>query len=75
MRIFSIDPTTAKDLDDALSIEWDEAKHLYRVGVHIADVSYFLRPGTALDMEARRRATTVRAWCSFSANRAIKAVF
>lgn len=41
-RIFSIDPETAKDLDDALSIEVLSNKN-YRVGVHIADVSYFVK--------------------------------
>lgn len=41
-RIFSIDPETAKDLDDALSIEILSNKN-YRVGVHIADVSYFVK--------------------------------
>ncbi|KAJ1550441.1 hypothetical protein HK405_000588, partial [Cladochytrium tenue] len=51
-------PTTAKDLDDALSIVPLE-DGLVEVGVHIADVSYFVKPGTALDTEARRRATTV----------------
>ncbi|KAI8929283.1 hypothetical protein BC831DRAFT_444578 [Entophlyctis helioformis] len=57
-RIFSIDPETAKDLDDAVS-----CKRLpngdFEVGVHIADVSYFVHPGTALDAEALHRATTV----------------
>lgn len=40
-RIFTIDPITAKDLDDALSIE-RVAPTLYEIGVHIADVSYFV---------------------------------
>jgi ribonuclease R len=56
--IFTIDPIDAKDHDDALSIGrlegggWD-------VGVHIADVSYYVREGTALDAEALRRGTSV----------------
>eukprot|EP00160_Parvularia_atlantis_P017685 Unigene6193_Nuclearia_a/m.19052 Unigene6193_Nuclearia_a/g.19052 ORF Unigene6193_Nuclearia_a/g.19052 Unigene6193_Nuclearia_a/m.19052 type:complete len:1438 (-) Unigene6193_Nuclearia_a:54-4367(-) len=57
-RVFSIDPPTARDLDDALHIE-----HLpdgkWEVGVHIADVSYFVPEGSALDQQARMRATTV----------------
>ena len=57
-RIFSIDPETAKDLDDALSIE-PIAGGLYQVGVHIADVSYFVKPGTALDEAAQVRSTSV----------------
>jgi exoribonuclease R len=40
-RIFTIDPVTAKDLDDALSIEHIEDS-IYEIGVHIADVSYFV---------------------------------
>ena len=57
-RIFSIDPETAKDLDDALSIELLE-NGTYQVGVHIADVSYFVKPGTALDDAALVRSTSV----------------
>ncbi|KAJ3346084.1 hypothetical protein HDU91_007139 [Kappamyces sp. JEL0680] len=57
-RIFSIDPPTARDLDDAVSI-----KRLhdgtYELGVHIADVSYFVTPNTELDKEAYNRATSV----------------
>eukprot|EP00803_Ostreobium_quekettii_P005523 evm.model.scf_211.9 EVM.evm.TU.scf_211.9 scf_211:76185-84721(+) len=58
VRIFTIDPPTARDLDDALSIE-PQKGGLYRVGVHIADVSHFVKPNTALDREAKRRATSV----------------
>lgn len=57
-RVFSIDPPTARDLDDALSIE-RLGSGKYRVGVHIADVSHFVRAGTALDAEAGERSTSV----------------
>eukprot|EP00980_Cylindrotheca_fusiformis_P006975 scaffold1469_cov119-Cylindrotheca_fusiformis.AAC.19 len=57
-RIFTIDPTTAKDLDDALHIE-DLGNGQVEVGVHIADVSFFVDQDTHLDLEARRRCTTV----------------
>ncbi|KAF9247096.1 SSD1 protein [Melanogaster broomeanus] len=57
-RIFTIDPSTSKDLDDALSIKTNE-DGTYEVGVHIADVSYFVKPNTALDRDARKRATSV----------------
>jgi protein SSD1 len=57
-RVFTIDPATAKDLDDALSIKKKE-DGTYEVGVHIADVSHFVRPNTALDRDARKRATSV----------------
>ncbi|XP_073011074.1 DIS3-like exonuclease 2 [Typha latifolia] len=55
---FTIDPSSATDLDDALSVEIlsDET---FRIGVHIADVSYFVRPDTALDTEAQIRSTSV----------------
>ena len=51
---FTIDPADAKDFDDALSYE-DLENNKICVGVHIADVSYFVRPGTALDIEALKR--------------------
>ncbi|TPX69416.1 hypothetical protein SpCBS45565_g02427 [Spizellomyces sp. 'palustris'] len=57
-RIFSIDPQTARDLDDAVSVK-PLGDGTFEVGVHIADVTHFVRPGTALDKEARHRATTV----------------
>ena len=56
--IFTIDPLTARDLDDALSIEQLEDGN-FKVGVHIADVSYFVKDKTELDMEAQERATSV----------------
>ncbi|HEY1791869.1 MAG TPA: RNB domain-containing ribonuclease [Opitutaceae bacterium] len=52
--VFTIDPDDAKDFDDALSIEELPGGEV-RVGIHIADVSAYVRPGTALDREARRR--------------------
>ena len=56
--IFTIDPSTATDLDDALSVEklFDGN---YRVGVHIADVSYFVLPDGFLDSEAQSRSTSI----------------
>lgn len=57
-RIFSIDPTTARDLDDALSIT-PLPDGSYEIGVHIADVSYFIPPESALDKEAQHRATSI----------------
>ena len=57
-RIFTIDPTTAKDLDDALHITALPDGRV-EIGVHIADVSHFVQPGSAVDQEALRRSTTV----------------
>ena len=56
--IFTIDPATARDLDDALSCKKID-EDLYEVGVHIADVSYFIEQGNALDEVAKERATSV----------------
>ena len=55
--VCTIDPATARDLDDALSIR---RRHDggYHVGVHIADVSFFVQPGTALDEEAQARSNS-----------------
>ena len=55
---FTIDPPTASDLDDAISIE-TLSEGIVRIGVHIADVSYFVHPETALDAEAQIRSTSV----------------
>lgn len=55
---FTIDPKDAKDFDDALSVR-KIGKGLYEVGIHIADVSYYVAPDTALDKEAYKRATSV----------------
>jgi ribonuclease R len=52
--VFTIDPDDAKDFDDALSYEELSGGDV-RVGIHIADVSTYVRPGTALDREAQRR--------------------
>jgi len=57
-RIFTIDPASAKDLDDALSIKVND-DGTYDIGVHIADVSFFVKPNTALDRDAKKRATSV----------------
>jgi ribonuclease R len=55
---FTIDPKDAKDFDDALS--WQKLPNgNYEIGIHIADVSHYVKPGTALDREAARRATSV----------------
>lgn len=55
---FTIDPFDAKDFDDALSVRTLPNGN-YEVGVHIADVSHFVRPGTQIDAEARKRATSI----------------
>ncbi len=54
----TIDPTSARDFDDAISAEASDGDRV-RVWVHIADVSAFVRPGTALERETVRRATSV----------------
>ncbi len=54
---FTIDPEKARDFDDAVAIERTPEGN-YRLFVHIADVSYYVRPGTALDGEAYRRGFT-----------------
>lgn len=55
---FTIDPVDAKDFDDALSIEKLD-NGLWEIGVHIADVTHYLKTGTILDKEAVNRATSV----------------
>lgn len=59
--VFTIDPDDARDFDDALSIEQVEGQDrlLWRIGVHIADVSHYVEWGSALDLAARRRGTSV----------------
>lgn len=54
----TIDPETAKDFDDAISFV-DNKDGSYEIGVHIADVSYFVTPGSDLDTEAEKRGTSV----------------
>ncbi|MGB3183654.1 MAG: ribonuclease R [Cyclobacteriaceae bacterium] len=55
---FTVDPFDAKDFDDALSIEKLENGN-YEIGIHIADVTHYVRPDTVLDKEAYERATSV----------------
>jgi ribonuclease R len=55
---FTIDPADAKDFDDAISFR-KLKDDIYEIGVHIADVSHYVKPGTALDDEAYERATSV----------------
>ena len=55
---FTIDPADAKDFDDALSFRELPNGHV-EVGVHIADVSYYVKPGSAIDREAYERGTSV----------------
>ncbi|MFY0689000.1 MAG: ribonuclease R [Cyclobacteriaceae bacterium] len=55
---FTIDPVDAKDFDDALSIK-SIGKDKYEIGIHIADVSHYVKPGSVLDKEAIERATSV----------------
>lgn len=54
---FTIDPPRSRALDDALTIE-ELANGYFKVGVHIADVSYYVREGTKIDDEARKRGTS-----------------
>ncbi|XP_046403966.1 DIS3-like exonuclease 2 [Ischnura elegans] len=58
MCIFTIDPATAKDLDDALSVRKVDDHHL-EIGVHIADPSFFLEEDSELDVFVRNRATSI----------------
>ncbi len=58
MTIVTIDPVDARDFDDAISLEQWENGH-WHLGVHIADVSHFVQPGSELDKEAERRGTSV----------------
>jgi ribonuclease R len=56
--IVTIDPVDARDFDDAISLIRSENGH-WHLGVHIADVAHFVRPGSRLDREAYRRGTSV----------------
>ena len=53
----TIDPADARDFDDAISVERIQGGH--RIGVHIADVSHYVTPGSPLDQEARERSTSI----------------
>lgn len=57
MMIFTIDGADTKDIDDAVSLSKD--KDIWKLGVHIADVSYYVKPKSALDDEAFQRGTSV----------------
>ena len=57
--VFTIDPADAKDFDDALSLDYLEDERLWRLGVHIADVSHYVPWNSSVDLDARRRATSV----------------
>ena len=57
-RVFSVDPPNTKDVDDCISVV-ENPDGTFAVGVHIADVSHFVKANTALDREARKRATTI----------------
>ncbi|KAK3609924.1 hypothetical protein CHS0354_036694 [Potamilus streckersoni] len=56
VKVFTIDPPGSHDLDDALSIEYSD--DMFKVGVHIADVSVYVPKGSRIDTEAQRRTTT-----------------
>ena len=55
---FTIDPDNAKDFDDAISFKQIK-EDVFEIGIHIADVSHFLKENTLLDLEAQKRATSV----------------
>ena len=59
VNTFTIDPVTARELDDAVSLQKSQDGKTAELGVHIADVSYFVRPNSLADREARKRATSV----------------
>jgi ribonuclease R len=61
INVFTIDGADAKDFDDAISLEriGKGNQSLFRVGIHIADVSHYVKEGSHLDREAKERATSV----------------
>ena len=56
--VFTVDPPNARDLDDALSFEELPGGKSYVIGVHISDVSYFVRQASSIDCEARQRGSS-----------------
>ena len=58
MLTFTIDPEDAKDFDDAISLRKSK-NDLWEVGVHIADVSHYVKPNSLLDQEAYKRGNSV----------------
>jgi exoribonuclease R len=58
-RVFSVDPPGCQDIDDAMSVDLSTDGSKYYVGVHIADVTHFVKANSALDKEAAQRATTI----------------
>jgi ribonuclease R len=59
LPIVTIDGETARDFDDAVLVEFDDANGEWRLQVHIADVAHYVGPGTLLDLEARLRGNSV----------------
>lgn len=58
-EVFTIDPEDARDFDDAISVRELPDNSGWELAVHIADVSHYVKPGTALDKEARKRGNSV----------------
>ncbi len=58
-RVVTVDPVDARDFDDAVSLVRDDKSGHWLLGVHIADVGHFAPPGSELDVEARKRGTSV----------------
>jgi len=58
-EVFTIDPEDARDFDDAISVKEMEGGKGWELAVHIADVSHYVKPGSALDKEAHRRGNSV----------------
>ncbi|OII77340.1 RNB-like domain-containing protein [Cryptosporidium andersoni] len=58
-RVFTIDPSTARDLDDAIHIEWNESEQIYELGVHIADVLYYLKDKNDLINIVKKYCTSI----------------
>jgi ribonuclease R len=58
LNVFTIDPADAKDFDDAIDLQILENGN-YKIGVHIADPTFFIKPNSVLDQEAKERATSI----------------